>query len=77
MNLLENVHAARAEQPAELLLATVGSRTTAGITLILDGQTEATTKQYKSISTGVTLSAGDRVLVARISGTYVVLGKIV
>lgn len=62
---------------AELLLATVGTRTTAGVTLILDGQSEATTKRYKSISTGVTLAAGNRVLVARISGTYLVIGKIV
>lgn len=61
----------------ELLLATVDSRTTAGVTLILDGQTEATTKRYKSISTGVTLAAGNRVLVARISGTYLVIGRIV
>lgn len=65
------------DSETELLLATVGTRTTAGVTLILDGQTEATTKRYKSISTGVTLAAGNRVLVARISGTYLVIGRIV
>lgn len=58
------------------MLATVGSVSAAGTTLILDGQTAATTKRYKRVVTGQTLAAGDRVLVARISGTFVVLGKI-
>jgi len=59
-----------------LMLATVGSVSAAGTTLILDGQTAATTKRYKRVVTGQTLAAGDRVLVARISGTFVILGKI-
>lgn len=58
------------------MLATVGSVSAAGTTLILDGQTSATTKRYKRVVTGQTLAAGDRVLVARISGTFVILGKI-
>lgn len=58
------------------MLATVGSVSSAGTTLILDGQTSATTKRYKRVVTGQTLAAGDRVLVARISGTYLILGKI-
>lgn len=59
-----------------LMLATVGNVSAAGTTLILDGQTAATTKRYKRVMTGQTLTAGDRVLVARISGTYVIFGKI-
>ena len=58
------------------MLATVGSVSAAGTTLILDGQMAATTKRYKRVVTGQTLAAGDRVLVARISGTFVILGKI-
>ena len=58
-----------------LYLATVGSYTTAGATLIFDGQTTATTKRYKRLAS-YTPAAGDRVLVAKISGSYVILGKI-
>lgn len=55
-------------------VATVGSVTAAGITLVIQGHT--TEKAYKRLLNGQTLSAGDRVLVAKISGTYVVLGEI-
>lgn len=59
-----------------LYLATVGSYTAgAGATLIFDGQTTATTKRYKRLAS-YTPAAGDRVLVAKISGSYVILGKI-
>lgn len=64
-----------AEQP-ELLIATAGSVTSAGITLILPGTSAATQKRYKRLLTGESIAAGDRVLAAKISGSYVVLGKI-
>lgn len=60
----------------QLQLAVIDSITTAGTTLILDGQSTAGAKRYKTLRTGTTLRAGDRVLVAKLSGTYVVLGKI-
>ena len=61
----------------ELLIATVGNyNSSTGSTLILPGETTATTKRYKRIS-GLTISAGSRVLVARISGTYVIIGRII
>ena len=60
-----------------LYLATVGAwDPSAGTTLIFDGQQEATTKRFKRLVNGTTPAAGDRVLVARISGSYVILGKI-
>lgn len=62
-------------EPQTFYLATVGSYTTAGATLIFDGQTTATTKRYKRLAS-YTPAAGDRVLVAKISGSYVILGKI-
>lgn len=37
---------------------------------------EALNKWFRVMQGGVSLAAGDRVVVARISGTYVVLGKI-
>lgn len=33
-------------------------------------------KWFKVMQTGVSLAVGDRVLVARLSGSYVILGKI-
>lgn len=60
-----------------LYLATIANyNSSTGATLTFDGQTSATTKRYKHVANGTTLSAGDRVLVAKISGTYVILGKI-
>ena len=58
-----------------LYLATVGAVTSSGVTLIFDGQTTATAKSYKRLSS-YSPTAGDRVLVAKMSGSYVVLGAI-
>ena len=59
------------EQDLAARLATVGAVYTDGLTLIFDGQETATEKHYKC-NTSVTFKAGDRVKVARISGSYVV-----
>ena len=59
-----------------LILATIGSVTSAGATLTLDGSASTTTKRYKHVLTGEALAAGDRVLVARMSGTFLIIGKI-
>ena len=48
-----------------LYLATVGSYTAAGAALVFDGQTTATTKRYKRL-TSYTPAVGDRVLVAKL-----------
>lgn len=60
----------------EFIVATVGSTSSAGTTLIFPGQTSATTKRYKRLD-GYTPAAGDRVLVVKTGGTYVILGKLV
>lgn len=63
--------------PAELLIATVANYNSSnGSTLYLPGTSEPTTKRYKRIS-GLTVASGNRVLVAKISGTYVIIGRIV
>ena len=60
-----------------LQMATLGSGSAStGWALILDGQTTESQKLYKNLSSSGALSQGDRVLVARISGTFVILGKI-
>ena len=62
---------------ADLLLATVAAVTSGGLTLIPDGETEATRKKYKYMTSAYPApAAGDRVVVMRLSGTYVVLGRI-
>lgn len=61
---------------AEMVIATVVTRTAAGVTIRLDGENEALQKRYKVISNGVTLAAGNRVLAVKMSGTYIVIGKI-
>lgn len=68
------------EKPAsaqQFYLATIAAwSSSAGATLIFDGQETATTKRYKRLVNGATPAAGDRVLVLKMSGTYVILGKI-
>ena len=60
----------------DLFIATVGNYSSSlGSTLILPGETEPTAKRYRC-ATYATLSTGNRVLVARVSGTYIVLGRI-
>lgn len=59
------------EQPIDARIATVGAVYEDGLSLIFDGQETATEKHYKC-NTSVTFKAGDRVKVARISGSYVV-----
>lgn len=63
---------------AEFFLATVASvDLAAGVTIIPDGDTSATTKKYKILTSGNSLlAAGDRVVVMRHSGTCIILGKI-
>ncbi len=52
-------------------LATVSSVSAAGITLKFDGDEQPTTKRYK-YNTAIKFSVGQRVKVAKISGTYIV-----
>lgn len=60
----------------EFVLATVSSVDSSGVKLIFDGQTAASQKKYKLLKTGSQLSANDRVICMKMSGTYVVLGAI-
>lgn len=60
---------------SEIILATVDYKTTSGVYIKVDGDSAAMQKPYKSLQTGVTLASGDRVLVLKHSGTFIVLGK--
>ena len=57
-------------QPPEFAFATVGEVYEDGVSLIFDGETEATEKHYK-VNTSVVFHAGDRVKIASDAGTYV------
>lgn len=65
-----------AKNDYQLLLATVGSASSSGVTLTFDGLGSPTQKHFKRLAAGPALAANDRVIVARMSGSYVVLGKI-
>ena len=47
-----------------------------GVTVKLDGQSEAMTKKFKMLLTGRTFTAGERIAVLKHSGTYIVLGAV-
>lgn len=49
---------------------------TNGLSILLDSETEATTKDYKYLASYVP-AVGDRVLIEQISGSYVIIGKII
>lgn len=58
---------------AEFYLATVIQVTTTGIRIQLDGDSQALEKSYRRI---YTVRTGDRVLVLKMSGTYIVIGPL-
>ena len=60
----------------EIYLATVTEYSLSGVRIKLDGQDEAMTKRYKMLRTTRHLEVGDRVVVLKISGSYVVLGAV-
>jgi len=61
---------------ARFLIGTVADVTSGGVKVVFDGTEDATEKRYKQLSTAITLTAGDRVVIMKISGSYVVLGRI-
>lgn len=61
---------------SNLIMAIVGSVEADGIHLLIAGSTAPTAKGYRSLA-AASVEAGDAVLVAELSGTRVVLDKIV
>ena len=59
------------QEPTQANLATVVNVSDDGLQLQFDGETQATQKKYR-YNQSITFQIGDRVKVARISGTYVV-----
>lgn len=75
--LTEETGAGPGNHDVELYLATVYDIAAEGATLIFDGSTEATTKRFKSLRTGRGSAwAGQRVVVMKQSGTYIILGML-
>lgn len=70
------VSAGTAAHNADFYLATISSVSASGARLLFDGSTEPTQKQYKCLGTPAALNIGDRVVVLKQSGTYVILGRI-
>lgn len=65
------------ESGTEFFLATVANKNSEGVTLIFDGQEDATQKRYKMLASLMPPLVGDRVVVMKQSGTYIVLGRII
>ena len=57
-------------KPPEIHFATVGAVYSDGVSLIFDGETEASEKHYK-VNTSIVFHAGDRMKIASDAGTYV------
>lgn len=58
-------------------VATVSDISSLGISISMASGMPALKKQYKHLENGSSYMKGDRVLCAKVSGTYVILGKIV
>lgn len=57
-------------------IGTIKSNTSgSGVTVQIDGESSATTKKYTYLSS-YTPAVNDRVLIAEVGGSYVILGKI-
>lgn len=60
-----------------MILGTIDSYAAgSGVTLLIDGEDAPTTKAYSFLGSYIP-TVGDRVLIAKVSGTYVVLGAVV
>lgn len=65
------------EQPNNLQLATVAGIYADGLSLIPDAQAEPTQKHYKYLASAYPVPAvGDRVVIMKMSGTFVVMGSL-
>lgn len=64
------------ESDTDMRLATVTS-ITGGVAVQFDGETTASAKKYKRLASYSSPAVNDRVLLIQISGTYVILGKII
>lgn len=79
--MTENVFLADQEQrrrQTDFLLATIVSAddTTGTAKICLDGMTDPNEKSYKALGSAWPLAAGDRVVLLKQSGTYLILGRI-
>lgn len=66
---------AQKRRPTAVKFATIAEVSDGKAKLIFDGETTATQKSYK-YNAALTLAAGDRVKVNKISGTYVIEYKL-
>lgn len=60
----------------ELKIATVTS-TSGGVSVQFDGETTPSSKKYKRLASYSSPTVNDRVLLVKVGGAYVILGKIV
>lgn len=56
--------------------ATIDDIDSEGISISINGGLEKLRKKYKCLDTGISLQPGDSVLVAKMTGTYIILGRL-
>ena len=66
-----------AAEPRACEMATVAGLGENGLSLRFDGSMTDSNKQYKRLESYAAPATGDRVYIQKISGTYIVLGKVV
>lgn len=71
--MTENIDKNLQSGESTFYLATVSQVTNSGIKIQLDGETEPMEKPYKRI---YTVRVGNRVLVLKMNGTFIVLGPL-
>jgi hypothetical protein len=60
----------------DMRIATVKS-ITGGVTVQFDGETAPGSKKYKRLASYSSPTVNDRVLLIKVGGTYVILGKVI
>ena len=71
--MADNIDKNLQSSEGEFYLATVSQVTNSGIKIQLDGDTQPMEKPYKRI---YTVKTGNRVLVLKMNGTFIVLGPL-
>lgn len=75
--ILEKLPENEGSSPAEFYIGTVSAWSMAdGCSIKPDGQSAGSTKRYKMMLTGRPIYPGNRYLIMKQSGTYIVLGEI-
>jgi hypothetical protein len=75
--IVEALREASRTEPSPFRLATVTGTAGGGVQVIFDGEGTASTKSYRRLESATGLLATERVLMAKVGTSWVVLGQVV